>query len=187
MNADVLAAALRILPTQLPSNHCILRTRVGIEVLAAFDVPVTPISVSAHAGTDAYWAWANTGNLDDLVGPPPPYSVAVVQGRGRPGRWPGHLVGRLADDTLADFDLQAFQRPAHALMPPAAAQIPRDAEGDGWVLMWPGGGIAYLAHPDDRSYRRAPDWIREWRPYVGPAIRAMRTHLRAVNPLSQGA
>jgi hypothetical protein len=171
---DPITAALQILPAHLPSGHCILSTRVGLEVLAAFGVPATPVSVTVVAATTAWWAWWNAGH----VGAPPPYSVYVKQGHGRPGRWPGHLVLQLADATLLDVDLRAFQRPAQGLMPPVAARIPQDATDRGlWTLTWSDGSVAYLVHPEDRSYRRAPDWTGNWRPYVGPAVRAVRTHL----------
>lgn len=156
---------------------CIAASRAGQEALTYFGIDSSPLSVSACAANDLWWAAVEASRPEAAL-ENGGWSVSVLKGHGRPGRWPGHLVLSLRErETILDLTIGSFSRPQHEIVLPEAAEVARTPEKDGWRLRCGGGWIVYGAHPDDRSYRRSPDWRRNGPKVAGTIIRAMKDRL----------
>lgn len=167
-------------------DACILAARVGHEALSYFRVAhdVRPVAVACFnaeamielaAGRDVAADW-----------PPEAWSVSASsrsEDRGPLPGWSGHLVLTVGD-FLVDLTAEQFDRPSKGIVTGGPVLAHRDELEDTTMLGPEAVSIAltrgqYVAwgEPENLSYRRAPDWRRNYGRFAGPVIRAMRAEL----------
>lgn len=168
----------------LAINHCILGTRVFIEVARYAGLDARPVPVGAVAMNRAAepYILARTP-IEEW--PDEAWSVGVYRGNGMEG--PGHLVAVVDGNILVETTARQFDRPQHGVnVPHGPLVLPLNEE---WSLQdsllvqftdrGPGGDdwdSALLYWPDKphREYHRASDWRSKYKPLAADAIRRYR-------------
>lgn len=175
----------------LSRQRCILTTRVGLDVLAAFGIAAEPRPCVACVANAPYVLWkddqesrsAPTDAWAVWAGLPSAPDDPVQPGKG----WAGHLVVFLPTRSeILDLDFQQFRRPAKLLDTPPAI-----------VASWPTGDqvahfigrdgqrrlfvVRYERTDDNDGYMVAPDWRRE-RPFVRDTVATLVRMIRKGSP-----
>lgn len=165
-------------------NYCVLATRVGIEVLRAYNVRCQPLAVKLDALPPVYVERMKQGRRPDAPGEDVDewkeagaYGVTLGRTEEIDGPdaeyvgWDGHVgilvfgptamspnTGRL----FVDLTLKQVQRPERNLIVEAIGfEVPRGwehtTERHAWTLR-NGTMVQYEADPENRRYLTAPDW-----------------------------
>lgn len=130
-------------------DHCILFTRIAVDVCRQRGVRARPLPVSVEITTDA--------DPEALV-------LLGVEGRIPEGApedfWDGHLVAILESRLLVDLSIDSISRPDLGVEPePFMTEVPQEFASGGTVdLVVRGGRARYHAHPERKDYRDLPAW-----------------------------
>lgn len=170
-------------------SRCILATSVGIDVLAAFGIDASPLSVKVDLVNAAWVKWVQDGkpggitNLERCggwalsAGYEPGTSGAPYKPP-RPGHWDGHLVVELTGQkAVIDLDMQQMNRPEKNIVLPSAVLLHLPDDDSGWEFNTPDGGKMLIqARREDDSFKGARDWWdkAKRKPMVDEVIRAIR-------------
>jgi hypothetical protein len=172
-----------------PGARCVLATRVGVDVLAAFGREAAAVPVLVDAANVAYFDWVADGAPDGVEGfhargcwllsndDPTAGALAGLPAQVPPvaSPWDGHLV-LVLDGRLVDLDVAQLARPKHGIRPPRALVLPWDGVEAGETFPW--GAVRYRPWPTDRplvDYRTAGDWRHgPFEHLVEPIVRGIR-------------
>jgi len=175
----------------LRPRRCIFATRVGLDVLEAFDVAAVARPVVACVANAPYVSWRETDR--SAAAPPGAWAVwaglplapddPLETGKG----WPGHLVVYLPGlAQLLDLDFQQFRRPAKLLDTPPA--VVADWPADVNVAHYVGHDARrrlfvarYERNETNRGYVAAVDWDRN-RPIIRDTVAALVRLIRKGSP-----
>lgn len=164
-------------------NSCVLAARVAEEAMACAGILVHVRAVGACCANDEGLVALASGRPTEEWGPDA-WTVGAslsAEGMGLPG-WAGHLVVE-TPSSLLDLTAAQFDRPARGietggpLVLPWAAMVPADAPTLPPALTVPLPGLGHYivwGEADNRGFRDAPDWRRNYRDFAGPVIRRMR-------------
>lgn len=129
-------------------DHCILFTRIAIDVARQRGVRARPLAVSVEL----------RGDRD-----PSPFLLGV-EGRlpedAPEDAWDGHLVAIFDGRLMVDLAIDTATKYELGLAPePFVEAVAPDFISGGEIELPVGGGVArYRAHPDRRDYRSLPAW-----------------------------
>jgi hypothetical protein len=153
------------------SSHCINGTKVVVDVLRHYGVPVEAAQVDVmvfnQAGWDCYQQlipverWPKTG-----------WSVGVTEGRKMAftgDRWDGHLVA-LTERRVTDISARQFRRPEHGIAIDAVT-FPAVLSYGGWWHVQKDQTHAVYRRVRSREWRNAPGWKRAHTTEVSELIR----------------
>lgn len=169
--------------------RCILATRVGVQVLARFDVAAKPVAVEAYVMNGAWLAWLEAGNPD----PRPADGYSIFVGKRDPGDldangFDGHVI--VATSTaLVDCDFRAFDRPAKGMPAPDGIVLAMATER--FARFYAGERVGFatdegpslalsLQYTGRTDFLDAPDWRRPHREAVRHAYKAVRRRLEEI-------
>ena len=126
------------------ANHCILFTRIAVDVARARGVRAKPLPVSVEVTGEG-------GAFHIGHGLPP---------GAPPDMWDGHLVAIFDRRLMVDLSIDQAKRPDLGLDPePFVVDIPAGFLDGGTLAVPVGGGQAvYTAHPERTGYRQLPAW-----------------------------
>jgi hypothetical protein len=133
------------------SGHCILFTRIAVDVCRERGVRARPLPVSV----------AITATAD----PETPILLGFegLRPKGAPDDyWDGHLVAILDGRLLVDLSIDSIARPEIGVEPePLVAEVGPEFVAGGTVdLSVRGGHACYRAQPRRKDYRDLPAWER---------------------------
>jgi hypothetical protein len=157
--------------------RCILATKIGIDVLAAFDIKADPCPVrivmanrryvrALEDGASPVTAIATGGHL--MVTSDHPNTAQA---------WSGHLMIHVpAKQVLLDLDFRQFSRPAHGINLPETA-----------LFEWPTGTVTRecrnnqvqlaITRTEDDDFRTGADW--QGQPQTTAIVRAVIRSIKA--------
>jgi hypothetical protein len=126
------------------SDHCVLFTRIAVDVARARGVLAKALPVSVELQGEG-----GTFHIGKGVPPEAP-----------PDAWDGHLVAIFDRRLMLDLSIDQAKRPELGLDPaPFVADIPAGFTEGGTLSVPVGGGQAiYTAQPNRRDYRDLPAW-----------------------------
>lgn len=131
------------------ADHCVLFTRVAVDVCRERGVLAKPLVVSVEfrgdAEPDGTLHYGFAGRIPE--GAPPDF-------------WDGHLVAILDRRLMVDLSVDAAARPELGIAPvPFVAEVPTSfLEGGTFEVAVPGGSSRYFAHPSRKDFRDLPAW-----------------------------
>lgn len=131
------------------ADHCILFTRIALDVCRQRGVRARALPVSVEITADA--------DPEDSV-------LLGFEGRipddAPEDFWDGHLVAILDGRLLVDLSIDSISRPELGVKPePFVTEVSRGFLSGGVVdLMVRGGRARYHAHPERKDYRGLPAW-----------------------------
>ncbi|RPJ69041.1 MAG: hypothetical protein EHM24_19700 [Acidobacteria bacterium] len=182
----------------LVRERCVLTTRVGLDVLARFDIAAEARSVVAAVSNRAYEEFRcfQATHPEASAVSAPPGAWAVIAGlqpepgaAPRPKHWWGHLVvyvpGR---ELMLDLDFQQFGRDRLGMPVPPALLMPwgQGRPTAGWQLALAADRskvlfVHYERQDENQAYVAAPDWD-SGRPHIRAAVDALVRAIRKGGP-----
>lgn len=166
-------------------GSCILAARVGQEVLAYFGHRAEPMPVAAGILSPVVAAYADA-HPDEVITLEKVVALgghsigtdpgSTVNGRG----WNCHMLLHLPERrTVLDLTLDQYNRPAHDINLDALVGFYEGDEAPTEFLFSKAGcRIYYRQHPEQTSYRQAPDWRRAREAGIGTLIRTVRAMIK---------
>lgn len=163
---------------EVDPHACILASRTAVETFRYFGVdaeavPVTVIVCNAVA----FPLLQSEVPLADW--PETAWSIGVGLGGTNPTGYEAHMVVRIPDVAWVDLTAGQFSRPQRGIPVPDVIWLEATNGTDGPGRQWRHAQLHDDAHYlwrelDDQSFRDAPDWRRNYRPFTARAIRALR-------------
>ena len=139
---------------------CILAARTGIEVLRTLGVKAWPVATEVTVFNRPAAELFAAGNRD--VANWPPFAWSIHVGRHSPGNgYPGHLW-LATEQFLVDLSARQFHRPG-LLRFDKSIILPNELPN---VFTQDDGTMMMVQPSRDRTYRRANDWLHNWRELV---------------------
>jgi hypothetical protein len=158
-------------------NHCILATKVAIEVGRYFGVNFEPMPVSIAAFNQVGWEQFSQG-IEVKDWPPEAWSVGVHSAdtwNQEGNRWDGHLIIS-GSGVLADLNADQLSRPERGITIENWVALRPDTPPP-WNHTQEDGTHLVLSSTQATLYRQAKDWKTNYKPVTGEAIRILRKRL----------
>lgn len=161
-------------------NHCILATRVGLDVLSYFNIPAKELPVDIRLFNQVYIEMIEAG-CEDVQAMLDAGAWSLIFDKDfQADGWNGHLMIDLFDGDLLDLNFGQFNRPEkHLAFPPTLG-----FRGFNKTRVCPytvnGCHVEITADPDNTHYKRG-DWHRDYREPVGRIIRVIKEGLNVKN------
>jgi hypothetical protein len=165
----------------LRPNHCILASRVAVEVGRYFGIPITERSTRCLVANARAWELLNQ-QIPVSEWPDDAWSVGVDpdDDRNRGTGYPGHVIAE-SEHYLIDLSAAQFSRPKRGLeFGPMFLPRP-EMDTEYWTYADSENGTVIVYSPQaDRRYRNAPDWREEtnWKPEAAALIRLIRNRMQ---------
>jgi hypothetical protein len=160
----------------LKPNHCILATRVAIEVGRYFGVTYEPMAVSIAVFNEAGWKLFQEG-VESKDWPADAWSVGTPSDDTLTnGVWNGHLMIS-GSGVIADLNADQMSRPARNIVVPNWVAL-RPTEPPPWAHREDGTYIMLKPVPASH-YRQARDWRTNYKLMTGDVIRQIKPMIGA--------
>ena len=156
-------------------NHCILATKIGLEVLNYFEIEATPLPVIIWLYNQAYADCADAGMKDanEFVSHGA-FSVGI--NKSNPGKeWNGHLLIDLHNGDLLDLNFGQFSRPSKQIVVPVAAAFRDFTYGEPATYIVNQSHVCITADPTNVIYKNSNDWKLKDTATIGKIITAIKT------------
>jgi hypothetical protein len=130
-------------------DHCVLFTRIAVDVCRERGVLAKPLVVSVEFRSDT--------EPDGML----QYGFAgKIPEDAPPDFWDGHLVAILDRRLMVDLSVDAAARPELGIAPvPFVAEVPSSfLVGGTFEIAVPEGSGRYFAHPNRKDFRDLPAW-----------------------------
>lgn len=160
-------------PGLVKINHCILGTRVAIEVGDYFGFHWQPLAVNVavfnQAGFDLFLQHIPVEDWPNEA-----YSLGVIcENELGAKAWNGHVIVQ-ASDYIFDMSGAQFHRPARGIPVDSPWVTPRPTGEEPWCFQRDGVSIVLWPRPDIDIYRRTKDWRTSYRPLAATLIRILK-------------
>lgn len=173
---SLMAVAPAILDKYFKPTRCIVATRLGIEALAYFGIPASPLPCRVDIFNPEYCKLRAAGVADPnelLAGGA--YMVSIDAGNHR-GGYGGHLMIELPDGVM-DLNFGQFSRPLKNMTLPEVMGF-AELGADGPSCYELNGCTIVIRRVSDAVFKTAPDWTQPYKRVTGEIIRAMKREMQ---------